>query len=328
MGNKHREHPADEASWGNMDLKQWRIAGAQLIAHLQRSGITRLPQPQRPLPDEVMAWEKQLASVSLAPAEAVTVKAATGTRTQNQPSPGSSPVAKLPFEMPSEAPSNETPTSAPTRVPVSLVSLPTEPTPWTTALRNDDERALAFRELDGQVQACRLCSEIACRRLQTVFGIGPRMTRFVMIGEAPGAEEDRQGEPFVGPAGQLLDKILVATGLNRQDVYIMNTLKCRPPNNRTPTDVEIENCRPFFEAQLEVLQPEYIICWGAIAARALLKTIESVGRLRGRFYRYHSAKVLVTYHPSYLLRTPEAKKKTWEDMQLLMRDMGTLPPKK
>ncbi|MEI8213828.1 MAG: uracil-DNA glycosylase [Planctomycetota bacterium] len=324
----HREHPADEASWGNMEINQWRIAGAQLIAHLQRSGITRLPQPQHPLPDEVMAWGKQLASVPLVPAEGVVVEAVTSNRTQNQPSSSPSPVAKLPFEMPREVLSSSTPSSSPTRVPASLVSLPTEPTPWTTALRNDDERAMAFQELNEQVQACRRCAEIACRRLQTVFGIGPRTARFVMVGEAPGAEEDRQGEPFVGPAGQLLDKILVATGLNRQDVYIMNTLKCRPPNNRTPTDVEIENCRPFFEAQLEVLQPEYIVCWGAIAARALLKTTESVGRLRGRFFRYHSAKVLVTYHPSYLLRTPEAKKNTWEDMQLLMRDMGTWPPKK
>ncbi len=311
-----------------MEINQWRIAGAQLIAHLQRSGITRLPKSQHPLPDEVMAWGKQLASVPLVPAEGVAVEAVTSNRTQNQPSSSPSPVAKLPFEMPREVLSSSTPSSSPTRVPASLVSLPTEPTPWTTALRNDDERAMAFQELNEQVQACRRCAEIACRRLQTVFGIGPRTARFVMVGEAPGAEEDRQGEPFVGPAGQLLDKILVATGLNRQDVYIMNTLKCRPPNNRTPTDVEIENCRPFFETQLEVLQPEYIVCWGAIAARALLKTTESVGRLRGRFFRYHSAKVLVTYHPSYLLRTPEAKKNTWEDMQLLMRDMGTWPPKK
>lgn len=145
-----------------------------------------------------------------------------------------------------------------------------------------------------------------------------------MFGEAPGAEEDRTGEPFVGPAGQLLDKILVATGLKRDEVYIMNTLKCRPPNNRTPTEIEVENCRPFFESQIEILQPEYIICWGSVASRALLKTTESIGRLRGRFYRYKQAKVLVTYHPSYLLRNPDAKRQTWEDMKFLMRDMGTL----
>jgi DNA polymerase len=145
-----------------------------------------------------------------------------------------------------------------------------------------------------------------------------------MIGEAPGAEEDRMGEPFVGPAGQLLDKILVATGIPRDQVYILNTLKCRPPNNRVPSESELENCREYFEAQLEILQPEYIICWGATAVRAVLGTTEPVGRLRGRFHWYKKAKVVVTYHPSYLLRAPEAKKLTWEDMKMLMRELGTL----
>jgi DNA polymerase len=150
-----------------------------------------------------------------------------------------------------------------------------------------------------------------------------------MFGEAPGADEDRTGEPFVGAAGQLMDKILVASGLKREDVFIMNALKCRPPNNRTPTDVEIENCRPFFEAQLETIQPEYIVCWGSVAVRAVLKSTESVGRLRGRFHHYRGAKVLVTYHPAYLLRNPDAKRLTWEDMKFLMRELGIpVPPPK
>lgn len=149
-----------------------------------------------------------------------------------------------------------------------------------------------------------------------------------MFGEAPGADEDRIGEPFVGAAGQLLDKILVASGLKRPEVYILNSLKCRPPNNRTPAEAEIENCRPFFEAQLETIQPEYIVCWGAVAVRAVLGSTDSVGRLRGKFHSYRGAKVLVTYHPSYLLRTPDAKKLTWEDMKMLMKDMGIPIPGK
>jgi DNA polymerase len=147
-----------------------------------------------------------------------------------------------------------------------------------------------------------------------------------MFGEAPGADEDRTGEPFVGAAGQLLDKILIASSLKRDEVYIMNSLKCRPPNNRTPVDSEIDNCRPFFESQLETIQPDYIVCWGSIAVRAVLKSTESVGRLRGKFHSYRGAKVMVTYHPAYLLRNPDAKKLTWEDMKMLMREIGIKVP--
>ncbi len=139
---------------------------------------------------------------------------------------------------------------------------------------------------------------------------------------SPGAEEDKTGEPFVGPAGQLLTKIIEATTMRRENVYILNSLRCRPPMNRTPTDIEVENCRPFFEAQLEVLQPEYIVCLGAVAVRAVLRRTEPIGRLRGKFYTYGGAKVLVTYHPSYLLRNPDVKKLVWQDMQLLMRELG------
>jgi DNA polymerase len=149
------------------------------------------------------------------------------------------------------------------------------------------------------------------------------------FGEAPGADEDKQGIPFVGRAGQLLDKIIEASQLRRpEDVYILNSLRCRPPNNRTPAPEEVENCRPFFEMQLEVLQPKYIVCLGAVAVRAILQTNVSIGSLRGKFHNYRGAKVLVTYHPAYLLRNPDAKKLVWEDMQILMKDMGVKPPKK
>ena len=186
-----------------------------------------------------------------------------------------------------------------------------------------------FRVLQEDVAACRKCTEIVCRRQKTVFGVGPTNARIVMFGEAPGADEDRAGEPFVGAAGQLMDKILVASGLSRDEVYIMNALRCRPPNNRTPTEAEIENCRPFFESQLETIQPEYIVCWGAVAVRAVLRSTESVGRLRGKFHNYRGAKVMVTYHPAYLLRNPDAKRLTWDDMKMLMRELGIpIPPPK
>ncbi|MFN7291518.1 MAG: uracil-DNA glycosylase family protein [Pirellula sp.] len=201
---------------------------------------------------------------------------------------------------------------------------------WSESPLDIVSRENRFKILSQDAAACRKCTDIVCRRKQAVFGTGPVNARLVMFGEAPGADEDRIGQPFVGAAGQLMDKILVASGLRREDVYIMNSLKCRPPDNRTPTETEVESCRPFFETQLETIQPEYIICWGAVAVRAVLKTTESVGRLRGRFHPYKGAKVLVTYHPSYLLRNPDAKRLTWEDMKFLMRELGIpLPaPKK
>jgi DNA polymerase len=161
-----------------------------------------------------------------------------------------------------------------------------------------------------------------------VFGVGSAQPRVVFFGEAPGADEDRQGEPFVGRAGQLLTKIIEACGWQRSDVYIMNVLKCRPPENRNPLPNEVENCRPFFERQFEILRPEYIVCVGAVPAQALLESTDSVGKLRSRWHRYRGSKVLVTYHPSYLLRNPSAKKYVWDDMQMLLKDMGLPIPKR
>jgi DNA polymerase len=180
--------------------------------------------------------------------------------------------------------------------------------------------------INAEVRGCTLCRELARTRKQTVFGIGNPRPRVVFFGEAPGADEDRQGEPFVGRAGQLLTKIIEACGWQRSDVYIMNVLKCRPPENRNPSPQETENCRPFFERQLEILRPEYIVCVGTVPAQALLETTESVGKLRSRLHRYRGSKVLVTYHPSYLLRNPAAKKYVWEDMQLLLKEMGLPVP--
>jgi DNA polymerase len=188
------------------------------------------------------------------------------------------------------------------------------------------EQETQLQNLAVEVRCCRLCPEPVANRSQTVFGVGNPQTRLCFFGEAPGADEDRLGEPFVGRAGQLLNKIIEACTLRREEVYILNVLKCRPPKNRTPTGEEAENCRPFFERQLEIIRPEFICCLGAVAASALLAPKSSLGRLRGRLHEWRWAKVLVTYHPAYLLRNPSAKRDVWEDMQLLMKEMGIRIP--
>jgi DNA polymerase len=169
---------------------------------------------------------------------------------------------------------------------------------------------------------------LAGQRTQTVFGVGNPNTRLCFLGEAPGADEDRLGEPFVGRAGQLLDRIIEACTLKRDEVYILNVLKCRPPGNRAPLPDEVANCRRFFERQLEILQPEFLCCLGATAAQSLLQTTRSLGQLRGKLHDYRGIRVVVTYHPAYLLRYPEAKRATWEDMKLLMQEMGLPLPAK
>lgn len=188
------------------------------------------------------------------------------------------------------------------------------------------ERDAALEADRCQVAECKLCPVLVRNRSKTVYGVGTAMPRVVFFGEAPGADEDRQGEPFVGRAGQLLTKIIEACGWQRSDVYIMNTLKCRPPDNRTPEPDEVANCRPFWERQLEFLQPEFIVCAGAVAAQTLLETGDSIGRLRGRLHQYRGSKVVATYHPSYLLRNPDAKKYVWDDMKMLLAEMGLPVP--
>ncbi|MCA9008882.1 MAG: uracil-DNA glycosylase [Planctomycetaceae bacterium] len=183
-------------------------------------------------------------------------------------------------------------------------------------------KADALCSLAGIVANCRRCDELATTRKQTVFGVGDPNARIMFIGEAPGADEDRQGEPFVGEAGQLLNKIVTACKLKREDIYICNVLRCRPPGNRNPQPQEAANCREFLDAQISIVQPEYIICWGAVAAQNLLNETRAVGKLRRQFFTYNNAKVMCTYHPSYLLRNPSAKKEVWEDMKFFMLELG------
>lgn len=174
----------------------------------------------------------------------------------------------------------------------------------------------------AEVAACTACEELACTRKQTVFGVGSPHARLCFLGEAPGADEDARGEPFVGRAGQLLTKIIEACTLSREEVYILNVLKCRPPGNRNPLPHEVTNCRGFLDRQLALIQPEYICCLGTIAAHTLLETDTPISRLRGKFVDYKGIPVMCTYHPAYLLRNPAAKKDVWEDMKILLRRMG------
>ena len=189
-----------------------------------------------------------------------------------------------------------------------------------------DDRSAALAKVAREVAACTRCSELAASRTQTVFGVGSPHARLVFLGEAPGADEDRQGEPFVGRAGQLLTKIIEACTLRREDVYILNILKCRPPGNRNPLPVEAAHCREYLDAQLAVIQPEFICCLGTVAAQNLLDTNSSIGSMRGRLHDYNGIKVLCTYHPAYLLRNPSAKRQVWDDMQVLLAEMGIKLP--
>lgn len=185
-----------------------------------------------------------------------------------------------------------------------------------------DPRQAALDQLARRVARCTRCAELARTRTQTVFGVGNPYAKLVFCGEAPGADEDRQGEPFVGRAGQLLNDILTkGMKIRREDIYILNILRCRPPGNRTPLPVEATACREFLDGQLAIIQPKFICCLGAVAAQNLLGSDASIGRLRGRVHDLNGVKVVCTYHPAYLLRNPAAKRPVWDDIQLLMAEM-------
>lgn len=209
------------------------------------------------------------------------------------------------------------------------------PAPSVASAPGESDRASALAILDAeQVKDCRKCG-LCETRTQTVFGSGSAAARLVFVGEAPGFEEDRQGQPFVGRAGELLTRMIAAMGLTRDQVYICNVLKCRPPGNRDPAADEIAACSGHLFEQLSIIRPEVIVALGAPAARTLLNTGESIGRLRGRFHDFHvSGSALVgepvplmpTYHPAYLLRSPDQKNKTWADLQMVMRRLGLPMP--
>ncbi len=178
--------------------------------------------------------------------------------------------------------------------------------------------APSLEELNSQICDCQKCA-LGGTRINFVFGVGNPNAEVVAVGEAPGADEDEQGEPFVGRAGQLLNKILEAIHFKRDEVYICNILKCRPPNNREPSPEEIALCEPYLWKQLELLKPKMILCLGRTAGQALLKTNDSLAALRGKFFDYRGIKLMVTYHPAALLRNPNWKKPAWEDVQLFRK---------
>ena len=191
-----------------------------------------------------------------------------------------------------------------------------ESSPPTAAVVPDDAQVAEWADLEQRVAGCRLCALCETRR-HTVFGVGNRRAGWFVVGEAPGADEDRQGEPFVGRAGQLLNSMLRAIGLAREEVFIANVLKCRPPNNRDPLAHEAAACLPYLERQIALVAPRLLLVVGRIAAQNLLATDEPLARLRGRVHRRGDAgpPIVVTYHPAYLLRTPSDKRKAWEDLK-------------
>lgn len=177
---------------------------------------------------------------------------------------------------------------------------------------------------EDQIRDCDKCRNLSKTRTQIVFGYGNPEADIVVVGEAPGADEDIQGKPFVGRAGKLLTDILKAIKIEREEVFICNILKCRPPENRNPLPDEITNCEPYLYKQLEMIKPKLILALGTFAAQTLLRTKEPLGRLRGKFHVYNGIKMMVTYHPAALLRNPNWKKPTWEDVQLFRKEFDSM----
>jgi uracil-DNA glycosylase family 4 len=206
------------------------------------------------------------------------------------------------------------------------VIVPEESLPKPKSQPADPATALRLiREDLGDCTRCRLHKQ---GRKQIVFGVGDPNADLMFIGEAPGADEDEQGEPFVGRSGQLLTNMIKAMGLRREDVYIANIIKCRPPGNRTPERDECDTCSPFLMRQIESIRPKALVALGAVAAKTLLAINAPMSELRGRWYDFRGTKLAVTYHPAFLLRDPRQKKETWKDLQMVMKEMGlTLPEK-
>jgi DNA polymerase len=198
------------------------------------------------------------------------------------------------------------------------------PEQFLTAKGCGSPELVTIRSELGDCARCKL----AKGRHHLVFGVGSPQAELVFVGEGPGEDEDLQGEPFVGRAGQLLTKMIEAMGYARSDVYIANVVKCRPPGNRNPEPDEIEACEPFLRAQLAAIRPKVIVALGKFAAQTLLRDPTAISRLRGRWFTYEGVKLMPTFHPAYLLRSPEEKKKAWDDLQLVMKELGKPPPRR
>jgi len=194
-------------------------------------------------------------------------------------------------------------------------------------LNTSADAAAELRAIREDIGDCTRCA-LHQGRKNIVFGVGNAHAELMFVGEGPGADEDAKGEPFVGRAGQLLNKMIEAMGVKREDVYIANVVKCRPPDNRTPERDEMETCSPFLYRQIAAIGPKVIVALGATAAKALLNVNEPMGALRGRWHDFRGTKLIATYHPAYLLRDPRQKKETWKDLQLAMKELGLPMPAK
>ncbi len=219
------------------------------------------------------------------------------------------------------------PSAPPASLPVPAPEAPASPRPVDPVPRDlfaapGLATTGSLEDLRSHIGDCQRC-KLAPHRTTLVFGVGNPRARLVFVGEAPGRDEDRQGEPFVGRAGQLLTEIITkGMRLRREDVYIANVIKCRPPENRNPEPDEVASCEPFLLRQLELIGPEVIVALGKFAVQTLLRTKTAITQLRGRWYDYHGIKLMPTFHPAYLLRNPGDKRLVWEDIQQVMRELG------
>lgn len=252
------------------------------------------------------------------------------------PAAGSTRDGQEPSARPSQLPASKSPANQPQPEPESKPLRPATPErtnsrdspPWVP--RRDgaapkgvgSPALLSIRDEIGDCERCDLCA----RRTNIVFGVGSPTARLMFVGEGPGADEDRQGEPFVGRAGQLLTKMIGAMGLQRSDVYIANVVKCRPPGNRDPLPAEVAKCRPFLDQQIAAVAPEAIVCLGRVAATALLDRDVAITRERGSWTSYQGVPVMLTLHPAYLLRQSQAKAEAWADLQMVMKRLGLTRP--
>lgn len=243
-------------------------------------------------------------------------------------------------ELAAIASSLDSPNASPTAADASIAETepPANPAQLAAILADKPAALHVIRQDIGDCTRCKLSEQ----RTNIVFGVGDPHARIMFVGEGPGADEDAQGEPFVGRAGQLLNNMINAMGIRREDVYIANVVKCRPPQNRTPERDECDTCGPFLMRQISVVRPEIIVALGATAAKYLLGVADSMGNLRGHIYDFHpitpkaaperdpgfTTKLVVTYHPAYLLRDPRQKKETWLDLQMVMKYLGMTPPKR
>jgi uracil-DNA glycosylase len=211
----------------------------------------------------------------------------------------------------------------------ALIASPDEAAASTAAepLPSVQDKPAALQRIREDMGDCTRC-RLHKGRTNLVFGVGNPNAELMFVGEGPGADEDAQGEPFVGRAGQLLNNMIAAMGIKREDVYIANVVKCRPPGNRTPEKDECEVCSPFLLRQIDVIRPKVIVALGAVAAKTLLALNDSMANLRGRWYDFRGARLAVTYHPAYLLRDPRQKKEAWKDLQMVMKYLGLTPAAK